>query len=93
MFSRCFRTVLGVTRDRSFTAKIDTGEDDLALLGGIVGLGKALGLQLVAEGIERDTQEEIVQELGCDGAQSFYLGRPEQETAADETIPASSEAA
>src|SRR5437899_130556 len=34
--------------DRSFTAKIDSGEDDLALLRGIVGLGKALGLQLVA---------------------------------------------
>jgi diguanylate cyclase (GGDEF)-like protein/PAS domain S-box-containing protein len=79
--------------DRSFTAKIDTGEDDLALLRGIVGLGKALGLQLVAEGIERDTQEEIVQELGCDGAQGFYFGRPEQETAADEALPASSEAA
>src|SRR5262249_24998683 len=43
--------------DRSFTAKIDSGEDDLALLRGIVGLGKALGLQLVAEGIERVAQQ------------------------------------
>jgi diguanylate cyclase (GGDEF)-like protein len=78
--------------DRSFTAKIDTGDDDLALLRGIVGLGKALGLQLVAEGIERDTQEEIVQALGCDGAQGFYFGRPEQESLA-EPLPTASEAA
>ena len=62
--------------DRSFTAGIDCGDADLALLRGIVGLGKALGLQLVAEGIERDAQEGIVQELGCDGAQGFYFGRP-----------------
>src|SRR5581483_10691488 len=78
--------------DRSFTAKIDTGDADLALLRGIVGLGKALGLQLVAEGIERDTQEEIVQALGCDGAQGFYFGRPEQESLA-EPLPTASEAA
>ena len=62
--------------DRSFTAKIDSGADDLALLQGIVGLGKALGLHLVAEGIERDAQQGIVQGLGCHGAQGFFFGRP-----------------
>src|SRR5205823_5501675 len=62
--------------DRSFTARIDSGEDDLALLEGIVGLGKALGLELVAEGIERHAQQGIVQGLGCDGAQGFHFGRP-----------------
>jgi diguanylate cyclase (GGDEF)-like protein/PAS domain S-box-containing protein len=68
--------------DRSFTAKIDSGADDLALLEGIVGLGKALGLQLVAEGIERDAQHGIVQELGCQGAQGFHFGRPAAAAAA-----------
>jgi diguanylate cyclase (GGDEF)-like protein/PAS domain S-box-containing protein len=62
--------------DRSFTAKIDSGAADLALLEGIVGLGKALGLQLVAEGIERDAQQGIVRGLGCHGAQGFHFGRP-----------------
>jgi diguanylate cyclase len=61
--------------DRSFTAKIDSGEDDVALLRGIVGLGKALALQLVAEGIERIAQQGIVHDLGCDGAQGFHFGR------------------
>ena len=72
--------------DRSFTAKIDSGEDDLALLEGIVGLGKALGLELVAEGIERNAQQGIVQNLGCHGAQGFHFGRPEAAAVATEAL-------
>jgi diguanylate cyclase (GGDEF)-like protein/PAS domain S-box-containing protein len=74
--------------DRSFTAKIDTGAADLALLEGIVGLGKALGLQLVAEGIERVAQQGIVQELGCHGAQGFHFGRPAPAAAATRALTA-----
>jgi diguanylate cyclase (GGDEF)-like protein/PAS domain S-box-containing protein len=72
--------------DRSFTAKIDSGADDLALLEGIVGLGKALGLQLVAEGIERGAQQGIIQELGCHGAQGFHFGRPANAAAATRAL-------
>jgi EAL domain-containing protein (putative c-di-GMP-specific phosphodiesterase class I) len=74
--------------DRSFTAKIDTGAADLALLEGIVGLGKALGLQLVAEGIERVAQQGIVQQLGCHGAQGFHFGRPAPAAAATRALTA-----
>ncbi len=74
--------------DRSFTAKIDSGVDDLALLEGIVGLGKALGLQLVAEGIERDAQQGIVHDLGCHGAQGFHFGRPASAAAATQALTA-----
>jgi diguanylate cyclase (GGDEF)-like protein/PAS domain S-box-containing protein len=62
--------------DRSFTAAIDGIHDDLVLLKGIVDLGNALGLMLVAEGIETEHQRRIVGELGCHGAQGFYFGRP-----------------
>jgi len=72
--------------DRSFTAKIDSGVEDLALLRGIVGLGKALGLQLVAEGIERGAQQGIVQDLGCHGAQGFHFGRPAPAAAATQAL-------
>src|SRR5206468_5396405 len=68
------------------SAKIDSGEDDLALLRGIVGLGKALGLQLVAEGIERVAQQGIVHDLGCDGAQGFHFGKPVPATEATQTL-------
>ena len=72
--------------DRSFTAKIDSGAADLALLEGIVGLGKALGLQLVAEGIERVAQQGIVLDLGCHGAQGFHFGRPAPAAAATKAL-------
>jgi diguanylate cyclase (GGDEF)-like protein/PAS domain S-box-containing protein len=74
--------------DRSFTAKIDSGAADFALLEGIVGLGKALGLQLVAEGIERVAQQGIVQQLGCHGAQGFHFGRPAPAAAATRALTA-----
>src|SRR2546428_14154805 len=71
-----------VTTPRRFTAKTASGTADLALLEGIVGLGEALGLQLVAEGIERGAQKGIVQDLGCHGAQGFHFGRPAPAAAA-----------
>jgi diguanylate cyclase (GGDEF)-like protein/PAS domain S-box-containing protein len=74
--------------DRSFTAKIDSGPADLALLEGIVGLGKALGLQLVAEGIERVAQQGIVRDLGCHGAQGFHFGRPTSAAVATQALTA-----
>ncbi len=74
--------------DRSFTARIDSGDADLALLRGIVGLGKALGLELVAEGIERDAQQGIVHDLGCHGAQGFHFGRPVPAAAATHALAA-----
>src|SRR5439155_19020862 len=51
--------------DRSFTASVDTDEAGQALLRAIVGLGNALGTRLVAEGIERESQSEMIQTLGC----------------------------
>lgn len=62
--------------DRSFTDAIATGAGDLVLLKGIVDLGNALGLNLVAEGIQTPVQHEIVRALGCHSAQGFYFGYP-----------------
>ena len=62
--------------DRSFTAHVDTKDGDLVLLKGIIDLGHALQLNLVAEGIENSEQHTIVRKLGCQQAQGFYFGRP-----------------
>jgi diguanylate cyclase (GGDEF)-like protein/PAS domain S-box-containing protein len=67
--------------DRSFTDRIDTASADVVLLKGIIDLGNALGLNLVAEGIQTEAQHQIVRDLGCQGAQGFYFGRPSQEPA------------
>lgn len=62
--------------DRSFTANVDSQDGDLVLLKGIIDLGHALQLNLVAEGIETSEQHLIVRKLGCHQAQGFYFGRP-----------------
>jgi diguanylate cyclase (GGDEF)-like protein/PAS domain S-box-containing protein len=64
--------------DRSFTAAVDSDEAGRALLDAIVGLGTALGTRLVAEGIERPSQDAVVQQLGCQSAQGFHYGRPSE---------------
>jgi diguanylate cyclase (GGDEF)-like protein len=62
--------------DRSFTANVQSLDGDLVLLKGIIDLGHALQLNLVAEGIETSEQHTIVRRLGCQQAQGFYFGRP-----------------
>jgi diguanylate cyclase (GGDEF)-like protein/PAS domain S-box-containing protein len=62
--------------DRSFTAHVGSKDGDLVLLKGIIDLGHALELNLVAEGIETSEQHTIVRQLGCQQAQGFYFGRP-----------------
>jgi diguanylate cyclase len=62
--------------DRSFMTDVDTSDRATAIVGAIVQMAHALGLVVVAEGIERRSQFEVVKELGCDQAQGFALGRP-----------------
>jgi diguanylate cyclase (GGDEF)-like protein/PAS domain S-box-containing protein len=62
--------------DRSFTANASGENADLVLLKGIIDLGHALELNLVAEGIETPEQHTMVRQLGCHQAQGFYFGRP-----------------
>ncbi len=62
--------------DRSFTATIDADDGGEALLRAIIGLGSALGTRLIAEGIERETQSELIRTLGCERGQGFHYGRP-----------------
>jgi len=62
--------------DRSFTEAVDTNEPAQALLGAIIGLATALDMRLVAEGIERPAQAELIRTLGCNDGQGFHYGRP-----------------
>jgi EAL domain-containing protein (putative c-di-GMP-specific phosphodiesterase class I) len=50
--------------------------DDEPIVAALVELGHALGLIVVAEGVERADQLKALRSLGCDGAQGFWLGRP-----------------
>lgn len=58
--------------DRSFIADLDEGTNT-AIVRAIVLLGKALGLKVIAEGIETRAQFLQLQALGCEAAQGYYL--------------------
>jgi EAL domain-containing protein (putative c-di-GMP-specific phosphodiesterase class I) len=65
-----------VKMDRSFTATIDEEGGGEALLRAIIGLGSALGTRLVAEGIERASQSDLITALGWERGQGYHYGRP-----------------
>lgn len=62
--------------DRSFVADIGTDAGAAALVSSIILLGDALGLQLIAEGVENEAQAEFLRVRHCQRAQGFHYSRP-----------------
>ena len=62
--------------DRSFVARLADSPRDRAIVEGIISLAHALGLVVVAEGVERNDEARALVELGCDLAQGFLFARP-----------------
>jgi diguanylate cyclase (GGDEF)-like protein len=62
--------------DRSFVSEMETEPKASAIVNTIMGLGKSLGLTIIAEGVETPAQAKILTEAGCDQAQGFLFGRP-----------------
>ena len=62
--------------DRSFVSGVASGSEEWTLARGIVRLVHGLGLQTVAEGVERADQRAHLRALGCGLAQGYYFARP-----------------
>ncbi|MGX1175615.1 putative bifunctional diguanylate cyclase/phosphodiesterase [Pseudomonas sp. R151218B TE3479] len=62
--------------DRGFVRDLEHDSDDAAIVSAIVALGQALGLRIVAEGVETDMQQDFLTQLGCDSLQGYLLGHP-----------------
>jgi len=62
--------------DRSFISALNEGGQSRELLGAILGVGQALSLLVVAEGIEVQSQMDTLLEMGVQLAQGFLMGRP-----------------
>jgi diguanylate cyclase (GGDEF)-like protein len=62
--------------DRSFISPLGQNETTAAIVGSIIDLAHAVGLEVVAEGVEEAPQLLSLSRMGCDIAQGFYLGRP-----------------
>jgi diguanylate cyclase (GGDEF)-like protein len=62
--------------DQSFVARLSDPDASTKVVEAIIALGKAMDLELVAEGVETDQQYAIVRRLGCDLAQGYFIAKP-----------------
>ena len=62
--------------DQSFVRDMLDDPNDLAIVTGIVGLARAFGRLVVAEGVETQTHRELLLEMGCDIAQGYGIAKP-----------------
>ena len=60
----------------SLITRIDRDPQSRALCESIVGIGRALGLDVVAEGVETPAQLAALRTFGCNFAQGFHIARP-----------------
>jgi diguanylate cyclase (GGDEF)-like protein/PAS domain S-box-containing protein len=62
--------------DRSLVAGLPDDVDDVAICSAVVVMAQRLGLQTVAEGVERAGQVEVLRSMGCDAIQGYAVSRP-----------------
>ena len=62
--------------DRCFVREITSHPDDAAITTAMIAMGHALGLKVVAEGVETDAQSLLLRRQGCDEMQGYLFGRP-----------------
>ncbi len=72
--------------DRYFIEAIRSPGDEAPIVRAVIGLGHALGLMVIAEGIETQAQLDYLRRLDCDAVQGFLVGRPLPSGAGNESL-------
>jgi diguanylate cyclase (GGDEF)-like protein/PAS domain S-box-containing protein len=62
--------------DRSFVQGLCKSPEDAAIVAAVISMGRALGVNVVAEGVESEDQASVLSTLGCTLAQGFLFSRP-----------------
>ena len=62
--------------DRAFVSRLDEGASAIGIVRAIVDLAHALGMPAIAEGVETEAEWRALAELGCDGAQGWFISAP-----------------
>jgi EAL domain-containing protein (putative c-di-GMP-specific phosphodiesterase class I) len=62
--------------DKSFVQDLLDDEDDATIVRAIIQLGKSLGMQVIAEGVETAEQEAYIIAQGCNEGQGYLYSKP-----------------
>ena len=62
--------------DRSFVSEMEGSTESYAIVQTILTLGRSLGMEMVAEGVESANQVNLLKSLGCEYAQGYYFSKP-----------------
>jgi EAL domain-containing protein (putative c-di-GMP-specific phosphodiesterase class I) len=62
--------------DQSFIRDMIDNPQAMAIIRSVIGLGRGLGMPVVAEGVETDAQLEALRAEGCDQVQGYLISRP-----------------
>lgn len=62
--------------DRSFVVDMVTNSDAAAIVHSVIGLGRAMGLRVIAEGVETKAQAAMLRRAGCHDLQGYLVGKP-----------------
>lgn len=62
--------------DRQFVLRMQDTEQDKQIVQMIINLGHLLGMSVIAEGIETQSQYQMLQQMGCDAGQGYYIAKP-----------------
>ena len=62
--------------DQSFVRQCHTNSEDKAIINTVIGLGKNLGLSIVAEGVELEEHLNLLRQMDCDIIQGYYYSKP-----------------
>ncbi len=62
--------------DQSFVRNLDHDKNDLALCEAIIVMAHKLGIKVIAEGVETESQNQLLKEFGCDYGQGYLYSRP-----------------
>lgn len=71
-----FFPVDGIKIDQSLIQQLPHSPNDAAIVQAIISLGQALGLQVIAEGVETQEQVDFLEEHGCDAMQGYWIAPP-----------------
>ncbi|MDF9298197.1 EAL domain-containing protein, partial [Geobacillus stearothermophilus] len=66
--------------DRSFIKNLPQSADDQAIVAAVITMARQLAIDIIAEGIENETQIQLLKEMGCKGGQGYFWSPPISET-------------